>query len=143
MTNVQKTSLKVNGIDHVVLNVRDLERSKPFYIEILGFGFRTEFARPDAKMCFLSCGAQGLDLAELREGEIHGGSEMNHMALRIAEGTIDEIVAELATVGLAPVGVSHDPNTVFILDPDGHRIELLSVPAQNAMEKTKRERVPA
>lgn len=126
---MQKTSLQVKGIDHVVLNVRDLERSKSFYMEILGFGFRTEFARPDAKMCFLSCGAQGLDLAEVREGEIHGGSEMNHMALRIAEGTIDEVVAELATVGLAPVGVSHDPNTVFILDPDGHRIELLSVPA--------------
>jgi len=101
---VQKTSLKVNGIDHVVLNVRDLERSKPFYIEILGFGFRTEFARPDAKMCFLSCGAQGLDLAELREGEIHGGSEMNHMALRIAEGTIDPLPLVSHRLGLEEVG---------------------------------------
>ena len=143
MTGVQKTALQINGIDHVVLNVQDLERSKTFYMEILGFGFRSEFARPDARMCFLSCGGQGLDLAEVREGEIHGGLEMNHMALRIAEGTIDEVVAELAKVGLTPVGVSHDPNTVFILDPDGHRIELLSVPAQTAMDKAKRERVPA
>jgi glyoxylase I family protein len=143
VTGVQKTALQVSGIDHVVLNVRDLERSKAFYMEILGFGFRTEFARPDAKMCFLSCGSQGLDLAEVREGEIHGGFEMNHMALRVAEGTIDEVVAELAKVGLEPVGVSHDPLTVFILDPDGHRIELLSVPAQIASDKAKRERVPA
>jgi hypothetical protein len=29
------------------------------------------------------------------------------------------------------------------LDPDGHRIELLSVPAQIASDKAKRERVPA
>ena len=143
MPGVQKTALQVSGIDHVVLNVRDIERSKAFYMEILGFGYRSEFARTDAKMCFLSCGSQGLDLAEVREGEIHGGLEMNHMALRIADGTIDEVVAELAKVGLAPVGVSHDPNTVFILDPDGHRIELLSVPAQVAMDKAKRERVPA
>ena len=140
---MQQAALQVDGIDHVVLNVRDIERSKAFYMEVLGFGFRTEFARPDAKMCFLRCGAQGLDLAEVREDEIHGGLEMNHMALRIAEGTIDEIVAELAKVGLTPVGVSHDPNTVFILDPDGHRIELLSVPAQVAMDKAKRERVSA
>jgi catechol 2,3-dioxygenase-like lactoylglutathione lyase family enzyme len=140
---VQLPALQVDGIDHVVLNVRDLARSKAFYMEILGFGFRSEFARPDAKMCFLSCGTQGLDLAEVREAEIHGGLEMNHMALRISEGTIDEIVAELARVGLAPVGVSHDPNTVFILDPDGHRIELLSVPAQVAMDDAKRKRVSA
>jgi catechol 2,3-dioxygenase-like lactoylglutathione lyase family enzyme len=140
---VQKTALQINGIDHVVLNVRDIERSKAFYMEILGFGFRSEFARPDAKMCFLRCGSQGLDLAEVRQGEIHGGAEMNHMALRVAEGTIEEIVAELAKVGLAPVGVSHDPNTVFILDPDGHRIELLSVPAQVAMDQSTRDRVPA
>jgi catechol 2,3-dioxygenase-like lactoylglutathione lyase family enzyme len=140
---VQLPALQVDGIDHVVLNVRDLARSKAFYMEILGFGFRSEFARPDAKMCFLSCGTQGLDLAEVREAEIHGGLEMNHMALRISEGTIDEIVAELARVGLAPVGVSHDPNTVFILDPDGHRIELLSVPAQVAIDDAKRKRVSA
>jgi catechol 2,3-dioxygenase-like lactoylglutathione lyase family enzyme len=143
VTGVGKTALQVNGIDHVVLNVRDLERSKTFYMEILGFGFRSEFARPDAKMCFLRCGSQGLDLAEVREAEIHGGLEMNHMALRIAAGTIDEVVAELTKVGLAPVGVSHDPNTVFILDPDGHRIELLSVPMQVAMDKAKLERLPA
>lgn len=143
VTGVQKTALQINGIDHVVLNVRDIERSKAFYMEVLGFGYRSEFARPDAKMCFLRCGSQGLDLAEVREAEIHGGMEMNHMALRVAEGAIEEIVLELAKVGLEPVGVSHDPNTVFILDPDGHRIELLSVPAQVAMDQAKRGRVPA
>jgi catechol 2,3-dioxygenase-like lactoylglutathione lyase family enzyme len=141
--HVRKTALQVNGIDHVVLNVSDLERSKAFYMDILGFGFRSEFARPDSKMCFLRCGAQGLDLAEAHEDEIHGGAELNHMALRVAEGNIEEIVAELAKVGLAPVGVSHDPNTVFILDPDGHRIELLSVPAQVKIDEAKRATVSA
>jgi catechol 2,3-dioxygenase-like lactoylglutathione lyase family enzyme len=140
---VQRTTLQVNGIDHVVLNVSNLEASKALYMDILGFGFRTEFARPDSKMCFLRCGAQGLDLAEAPAEAIHGRTEMNHMALRVAEGTIEEIVAELAKVGLAPVGVSHDPNTVFILDPDGHRVELLSVPAQVAMDEAKRAPVPA
>jgi catechol 2,3-dioxygenase-like lactoylglutathione lyase family enzyme len=136
-------ALKVKGIDHVVLNVEDLERSKSFYMDILGFEFRSEFARPDAKMCFLTCGAQGLDLAEQKHAEIHGGAEMNHMALRIAEGNIDEIVAELAKVGIAPQGVSHDPNTVFIFDPDGHRVELLSVPAQLALDEAKAARASA
>jgi catechol 2,3-dioxygenase-like lactoylglutathione lyase family enzyme len=137
------TALKVKGIDHVVLNVENLERSKSFYMEILGFEFRTEFARPDAKMCFLRCGEQGLDLAEQTTADIHGGAEMNHMALRIAEGDINEIVAELAKVGIAPHGISHDPNTVFILDPDGHRVELLSVPAQLAMDEAKAARASA
>ena len=48
--HVQKTALQVSGIDHVVLNVSDLERSKSFYMDVLGFGFRN--VRDD----FASCG---------------------------------------------------------------------------------------
>jgi hypothetical protein len=53
---------------------------------------------------------------------------MNHMALGVAAGDLDEIIAELSTFGVA----TSDPtprNTVFISDPDGHRIEILPLSA--------------
>jgi catechol 2,3-dioxygenase-like lactoylglutathione lyase family enzyme len=91
---VTSTKLKVTGINHVVLHVADVERSKRFYIEVLGFEDRNVPVGPRMKASFLACGAQGLDLFEVASGDVHGGEEMNHMALSVA-ADLDEIVAEL------------------------------------------------
>jgi len=122
------TKLKVTGINHVVLHVTDLERSKRFYLEVLGFEDRNVSVGPGLKASFLGCGAQGLDLFEVAGGDVHGGEEMNHMALCVAADDLDEIVAELSRIGVETSDRT-PRNTVFISDPDGHRIEMLPVSA--------------
>jgi catechol 2,3-dioxygenase-like lactoylglutathione lyase family enzyme len=117
------TKLKVTGINHVVLHVRDVERSKRFYMEVLGFEDRNLSVGSSMKATFLRCGAQGLDLFEV-SGDVHGGKEMNHMALNVAADDLDEIVATLSQIGVETSDRT-PRNTVFISDPDGHRIELL------------------
>jgi len=118
------TKLKVTGINHVVLHVSDVERSKRFYIEVLGFEDRNISTGPSMKASFLRCGIQGLDLFEVASGDVHGGEEMNHMALCVATDDLDEVVTELSKVGVATSDKT-PRNTVFISDPDGHRIEML------------------
>ena len=54
------SKLKVTGINHVVLHVTDLDRSRTFYMEALGFDDRGSV--PGMKASFLRCGVQGLDL---------------------------------------------------------------------------------
>jgi len=54
------STLKVTGINHVVLHVTDLDRSRTFYMEALGFDDRGSV--PGMKASFLRCGMQGLDL---------------------------------------------------------------------------------
>lgn len=122
--------VKVDGIDHVVLHVKDIERSKRFYMDVLGFTWRHELERPGFHMSFLRCGTQGLDLCEVPDGEIHGGAEMNHMALRLVDGEREDVVAKLAAVGVEVFGRDNDPTTMYLDDPDGHRIQLLSVAEQ-------------
>ena len=118
------TKLKVTGIDHVVLHVADVERSKRFYMEVLGFEDRNVSGGPSMKASFLRCGYQGLDLFEVSSGDVHGGEEMNHMALCVAANDLDEIVSELSKIGIETSDRT-PRNTVFISDPDGHRIEML------------------
>ena len=89
------TKLKVTGINHVVLHVTDVERSKRFYMEVLGFEDRNLSVGSSMKASFLRCGVQGLDLFEVSNGDVHGGKEMNHMALCVAADDLEEIVAEL------------------------------------------------
>lgn len=116
--------LQVTGINHVVLHVTDLERSRKFYVDVFGFEDRNiSDGPPNMKAGFLLCGVQGLDLFEVSE-DAHGGQEMNHMALNVAADDVDQLMALLSDAGIdAPQRTPR--NSVFISDPDGHQLEIL------------------
>jgi catechol 2,3-dioxygenase-like lactoylglutathione lyase family enzyme len=124
------SGLKTSGINHVVLHVSDVERSKRFYMDVLGFEQRN--INPNGTMVFLRCGQQGLDLFE-RSGDVHGGEEMNHMALNIDGGDLDEIIDAMTRLGVT-ISERTRRNTVMILDPDGHQIEMLPL---ESLERTR------
>jgi catechol 2,3-dioxygenase-like lactoylglutathione lyase family enzyme len=117
-------ALKVTGINHVVLHVTDLQRSRKFYMEVLGFEDQNFPVASDRAMSFLRGGSQGLDLFEVSGGDAHGGQEMNHMALAVEADDVDEVSAALEKLGL-DTSARTPRNTLFISDPDGHRIEIL------------------
>jgi catechol 2,3-dioxygenase-like lactoylglutathione lyase family enzyme len=118
-----KTSLKVTGIDHVVLHVKDLSRSKKFYVDFLGMSVE----HASSWQIFLKCGSQGVALFEADDGEeIHGGSEVNHMALRLKSGEFKKVKALLEEQGIEVTGRSGDPRCIYFSDPDGHRLQLLT-----------------
>jgi catechol 2,3-dioxygenase-like lactoylglutathione lyase family enzyme len=117
-----KAPLKTTGIDHVVLHVKDLARAKKFYVDFLGM----EIEHERSWQLFLKCGAQGVALFEAEDGEeIHGGSEMNHMALRLKAGEYEKVKALLEERGIEVTGRTGDPHCVYFSDPDGHRLQLL------------------
>jgi catechol 2,3-dioxygenase-like lactoylglutathione lyase family enzyme len=120
--------LQVSGINHVVLHVSDAQRSKRFYMEVLGFEERsTGTGAMNPRMVFLRCGHQGLDLFQ-RDGDVHGGQEMNHMALNIDGGDLDSVVDEMTQLEVV-IAERTKRGSVMILDPDGHQIELLPIEA--------------
>jgi glyoxylase I family protein len=122
------TALKVTGIDHVVLHVRDLEKSKKFYMELLGF----KVAHESSWQSFLSCGSQQVALFQLRDdAEIHAGSEMNHMALRLETGDYEEVKAVLEAAGVKVHGRPGDDRCLYFDDPDGHHLQVLTPSEQH------------
>lgn len=125
--------LQVTGINHVVLHVTDLERSRGFYLDMLGFEDRNiSDGPPGMRASFLLCGVQGLDLFEVAD-DAYGGQEMNHMALNVAVEDVEQLVALLSEAGIE--GPERTPrNSVFISDPDGHLLELLP---NTASERTR------
>jgi catechol 2,3-dioxygenase-like lactoylglutathione lyase family enzyme len=120
------SKLTVTGINHVVLHVEDLDRSRTFYTEALGFEDRGIV--PGFRASFLRCGSQGLDLFEMAGLDVHGGEEMNHIALNVDVADVELLVAGLGEVGIEVLEVS-PRNSVFIADPDGHSIEMLPINA--------------
>ncbi len=118
-----KAPLKVTGIDHVVLHVRDVARSKKFYIGLLGM----EVDHEGSDYLFMSCGKQSVALFEVGKGErIHAGDEMNHMALCLKSGETKKVKAILKKAGVEVSGRSGDPDCIYFCDPDNHRLQLLT-----------------
>src|ERR1044071_623182 len=102
--STMQAQFKVTGIDHVVFHVKDLARAKNFYIDFLGMTVDHE----SSWQCFL-----------------HGGSEVNHMALRLAAGDYEKVKATLENAGIEVHGRKNDPHCVYFSDPDGHHLPLL------------------
>jgi catechol 2,3-dioxygenase-like lactoylglutathione lyase family enzyme len=113
---------KITGIDHVVFHVKDLARARKFYVDFLGM----EVDHERDWQCFLKCGSQGVALFEVDEGdEVHAGSEVNHMALRLQSGDYERVKATLENAGFAVHGRANDPHCIYFSDPDGHHLQLL------------------
>lgn len=114
--------LRVSGIDHVVLHVRDLDLSRHFYLDVLGF----EVAHEEGRHSFLRCGNQQVALFESPGHDIHAGDEMNHMALRLEAGDYEGVRGALEREGLQVTGRPGDDRCLYFSDPDGHRLQLLT-----------------
>lgn len=121
------TALKVSGIDHVVLHVSDLKRSKEFYMGLLGM----TVAHETDWQSFLHCGTQQVALFLKRDGgDVAGGEEVNHMALRLEAGEYEDVKATLERAGVEVSGRPGDPHCIYFSDPDGHRLQVLTLAEQ-------------
>jgi catechol 2,3-dioxygenase-like lactoylglutathione lyase family enzyme len=129
--------MHVRGLDHIVLNVLDVERSLRFYAEGLGLTTErlAEFRNGEAP--FPSVRVSEETIIDLFPPALHGASEqpganLNHLCLVVAE-TIDELRAHLDAIGAAieqgPVrvfGARGIGTSFYVRDPDGNGVELRS-----------------
>ncbi len=117
-----EAKVKTSGIDHVVLHVSDLKRSRQFYLDVLGM----TVAHESSGRAFLSCGGQLVALFEVRDGTpVKARAELNHLALRIDSGTYEEVKAYLEGRGIEVTGRPGYDRCIYFDDPDGHRLQLV------------------
>jgi catechol 2,3-dioxygenase-like lactoylglutathione lyase family enzyme len=80
--------IQASGIDHIVLHCKDVERAKKFYTEVLGMSVYRE----DGGHVFMHAGGQGVALFEsAREAPLGVGTDLNHLALNVADGTYETL----------------------------------------------------
>jgi catechol 2,3-dioxygenase len=123
--------MEIKELGHIVLYVRDLERSRHFYGDVLGW---KEIASVPNQMAMFSSGRTHHELLLIEVGQqaapIPAGRRIGlyHFGLKV--GTTDEELraaiqdlaeADATIVGATDHGVTH---SVYIKDPDGNEIEL-------------------
>jgi catechol 2,3-dioxygenase-like lactoylglutathione lyase family enzyme len=113
--------IETTGIDHVVLHVKDVQRSKKFYTEVLGM---TPYREDDGQV-FLHAGRQGVALFRKDGGApLTAGNDLNHLALNVVSGSYETLKAELEKHGVAVTGRPGEDRCIYFRDPDGHRLQL-------------------
>jgi len=128
--------LTIRGIDHVVLRVRDIDRMRKFYCDVLGakhVAYRAEFG-----MSHLSIGSAMIDLVEVNGplgkpgGAAPGreGRNMDHLCLRVEPFDEQAIVSHLKRNGVAVgdiknrFGAEGNGTSIYLNDPEGNTVEL-------------------
>jgi catechol 2,3-dioxygenase len=123
--------INVRGVGHVVLKVRDLDRSAKFYREVIGL---KEVARFQGRMVFFSATGQNHhDLALLGVGPGAPGPQQEgvglyHVALKIGDRLEDlrAARAHLEAHGITKIRVTDHrvSQSIYLNDPDGNGLEL-------------------
>ena len=123
---------RIGKIGHVVLNVRDVERSARFYTEVLGFAISDVYPEEmvPGGMVFLRCNTDHHGIALVGSlKEPAANTDLNHVAFEVA--TLDEVLrahdhlrrhgAQIDFAGRRRAGCQI---AVEFRDPDNHRLEI-------------------
>lgn len=120
--------MKLDGLDHIALSVRDVEESAKWYIEVLGLERQHE-GRWNGAPTFVGKGSTGIALFPARDDERGNGARakmrMLHFALRADRENFVRAQRELKERGISfhfeDHGISH---SIYFRDPDGHELEI-------------------
>ena len=148
MAATETRTFAIQSLGHVVLRVRDLERSEPFYRDILGLQVRE---RVPGRAVFFTCGQHHHDLAIFTVGADAPLPEdqrvgLYHLALELPDfAQLKAAYQHCKASGANIVGMNHNggSRSLYLKDPDGIEIELYAPTDEPGTEETLRRELEA
>lgn len=125
--------MKVQALGHVVLKVRDLQRSEGFYSDILGM--RVKSRLPDPCMTFFTLETTGnhhdfalIEVGSAGPSPMHDATGLAHVAFKVGS-SIEEFGLARDLLEESGCQVLYEAErgfarSVHVLDPDGNEVEL-------------------
>ena len=128
---VRPRGLRVRRVDHVAINVRDLDQSTAFYGRILSLTpgqrstFRQVLESPQLTLHLFQA-PERRPAAAIRDWRQLG---LQHVALTLDEAEFERAADVISAAGSAVEGPTEDREgrSLYLRDPDGNVIELRSV----------------
>ena len=124
--------MKLDGIHHIALNVKDLDRAERFYTEVLGFTVTHRFTK-GLNHLMLDTGNSAIALFEEPELEVKDAMDLLsetgylHLAFKIHRDQFPTVVDELkkhnVVIDQGPVKRG-DGESIYFNDPDHNHLEI-------------------
>ena len=126
--------MQLEGIDHVAMGVRDIERSAKWYIDILGFA-RLHEGMWNGVPTFISKGNTGIALfpaSHEAKSSAHREIRMLHLAFRADRENFLAAQRALENRGIKFEFQDHEiSHSIYFHDPDGHQLEITTYELDN------------
>ena len=132
--------IKIQGIDHVAFNVRDLDKSIEFYTKVIGLKItEREPSKPGIEY-FLDCGPSLLGVIQAKDlGRSHPfsneGLGANHFSFRIDSKDFESMIAQLELHHVKIEYAKKRPKSwsLYFYDIDGNKLEATSWPLEDGL----------
>lgn len=112
--------MSIRGLNHITLSVSDLDRAVAFYRDLLGM----ELTMHTPNGAYLAAGNLWLCLHLQPERVAVSVDDYSHIAFDVAETDFPALAERVAAVAPCWQPNSSEGESLYIQDPDGHRLEL-------------------
>ncbi len=137
--------IKIQGIDHVAFNVRDLDKSLEFYTKTIGLKItEREPSKPGIEY-FLDCGPSLLGIIQARDLNrshlfANEGLGANHFSFRVHARDFDAMIAHLeaSKVKIEFAKKRAKSWSLYFYDLDGNKLEATAWPLEDGVPENKR-----
>ncbi len=131
--------IKITELDHIVLNVSDIDQTLEFYTGVLGLQGERVQEFKDGKVGFPSVRINEhtlIDFNPVKQKDSHEdkpSGNLNHFCLVVDKSDFTEIVdymknhgVQIRTGPISRWGARGRATSIYFLDPDGNEIEIRS-----------------
>ncbi|MBI3601872.1 MAG: VOC family protein [Candidatus Omnitrophica bacterium] len=137
--------IKILGIDHVAVNVRDIDKSVEFYTKVLGLKItQREPSKPGIEY-FLDAGPSLIGVIQAKDlKESHPfaneGLGANHFSFRIHSNNFETFIQHLEKHAVKIEYAKKRPQSwsLYFYDIDGNKLEMTSWPLEDGIPQNRR-----
>ena len=139
--------IKILGIDHVAINVRDIDKAVEFYTTVIGLKVtEREPSKPGIEY-FLDCGPSLLGIIQAKDlGQKHPFAEeglgANHFSFRIHANDFEAMIKRLEeNKGKIEFAKKREKSwSLYFYDLDGNKLEATAWPVEDGVSVDKRKK---
>ena len=137
--------IKILGIDHVAINVRDIDKSVAFYTKVIGLKITDREPSKPGIEYFLDCGPSLLGIIQAKDfNNVHSfeneGLGANHFSFRVHSNDFDSLIKRLEenSVRIEFAKKREKSWSLYFYDIDGNKLEATSWPIEDGVSADKR-----
>ena len=132
--------IQIVGIDHVAINVRDIDKALEFYTKVIGLKItEREPSKPGVEY-FLDCGPSLIGIIQANDMSVshqfeNEGLGANHFSFRIHAKDFDQMIKRLEEnyVAIEFAKKREKSWSLYFYDIDGNKLEITAWPREDGL----------
>ena len=140
--------IRVQGIDHVAINVKDLDKALAWYTKVIGLKVTQREPSKAGVEYFLDCGPSLIGLIQAKDFDnqhafANEGLGANHFSFRIHSKDFDAMIKRLDANGVKIEFAKKREKSwsLYFYDLDGNKLEMTAWPLEDGVAADLRQKL--